>query len=107
MDAHHQQSDGAVPSRLRFFARLWPHEDELENARRSRRNIQNRFADRWRKPRNAGTRLGDDGSVDPVHGVTLMRPGNAILLNGVVQTANREIGVPERIATEWRPLQVP
>jgi hypothetical protein len=36
-----------------------------------------------------------------------MRPGNAILLNGVARTANREIGVPGRIATEWRPLQVP
>ena len=26
-----------------------------------------------------------------------MSPGNAILLNGVVQTANREIGVPGKV----------
>ena len=32
-----------------------------------------------------------------------MRPGNAILLNGV-SSANREIGVPERIATGMTPF---
>src|SRR5579864_5448571 len=41
MDADHQQADGAVPQGLRFFDRFRPHQDEFENSRRSRRNVQN------------------------------------------------------------------
>ena len=44
----------------------------LKTLAESRGNFQNRFAVRWRKPRNACARLGNDRSVDPVHGFPII-----------------------------------
>ena len=67
MAADHQQADRPIPQRLRLLDGFWPHEDESENAPCSRRNLQNRFALRWRKQGNARPRLGNNGSFDPVY----------------------------------------